>query len=1115
MTNGTMALLGAISGLLALTTTPIAGSQPVHIGPRPDRQVDGAKATFFVSVNGSDANDGRTRGTAFATLQKAADVVRAGETILVTSGVYRQSVQIRTEGRADAWIAFVGEPGAEIRGSEVRKDWKPVDGRPGVYASACPKLHSQYQRPGTDLKQRTEQVFVNGQLLRQVPDPAMLKPRNTFWVDDTAKLILVCLEGNRDPNEELTEVTTLTYAFAIAGPPNMNTIPNARIAAANKAAYLRIDGFTIRHIGNFSRMAAIQARGAWHHLIVENCDIQWVNYCGIALNGVHNFDRDTKEWFEFRAHNVTIRNNILSNCGVQGVGGGDVDDKLIEANVIDNNNYKGVSPWAEGGAVKTGFGGKRNVVRWNVARSNDNHGLWYDYADTEGVFENNFVYNAIAGAILNECSPDPGSERLPDGSRKGLEPTAEHARANRQRGTIIRNNILIGTRPPGGGGVNISNSTDTEVYNNITFNNAGGAINFGGSPTRPHTRGLHRNTVTRNISYRDFYGATALRDGDDKSARFFDNVAFDNLYVAWGAKTPFQISGVGAGEGEWKAFNNGRDNVYSDKELFRDPDRFDFTFSAEGELLAGQIGFDPAALRLNWSEYHIPEDRREVRRETTTFTPIVLSSVFNRALADETAGDGRGGWSDQGHNDMSMLAVGRQTLDGVVYLLGSQPSGAILLDTPHVKPGGFPDAVNLPVAGTFDELRFLYTCAWAPDSGQVARLIIRYQDGSTAEAPILAGRHILDWRIDPTWQQHQALNDNRVYAAWQGPNRSVGRVTIYHYGWPNPEPAKPIAGVTLTNRSLSDKPAFFLLGLTGVNVKRAATGPLSPRVFHIGFDGDIDALDAAGDFIDAQGYNQAAFDAGTFTEGIRDQGYIPGTPPIYYPVPANFATDGQGTISLWLKPADWRTPERQSLHRRAGYTRTMRPLSSEGGRSWSIAVEVSEQDYVSLRLSAGVSGLSVAADATQLFLPDQWIHILVRWLPNPERQGQTRVQLFADGRLVDTRDHPGAADQAPNQLYVGMPRNGGQPWRGVMDELSIWNKALTDAEIEGLLRAAGRDSRIASSCDRRRGGGPRMLSPDTGSCASVLRIKKPLSRTRAQSRVHRRHVGGGVRRLRL
>ena len=161
---------------------------------------------------------------------------------------------------------------------------------------------------------------------------------------------------------------------------------------------------------------------------------------------------------------------------------------------------------------------------------------------------------------------------------------------------------------------------------------------------------------------------------------------------------------------DWKPVD-GLPGVYADAQIFQDPERFDFRLTSEGESLARRIGFDPAALRLNWSEYYILEDSRQTQRPAMTFTPIDLADVFNRALTDETAGDDLGGWTDQGHDDLSMLAVGRQTLDGVEYLLGSQTNGAILLDTPHVRSGGFPDAVSLPVAGDFDELRFLYTAA--------------------------------------------------------------------------------------------------------------------------------------------------------------------------------------------------------------------------------------------------------------------------------------------------------------------------------------------------------------------------------------------------------------------
>jgi hypothetical protein len=101
---------------------------------------------------------------------------------------------------------------------------------------------------------------------------------------------------------------------------------------------------------------------------------------------------------------------------------------------------------------------------------------------------------------------------------------------------------------------------------------------------------------------------------------------------------------------------------------------------------------------------------------------------------------------------------------------------------------------------------------------------------------VILGRHIYDWWSDPTWQQYAAINDNGAYVGWQGPNREAGKVTAYYLKWANPHPEKPIASVTVTTASAQSKAAFFLLGMTGAVQK---TG--GPRVFHLGFDGDVDA----------------------------------------------------------------------------------------------------------------------------------------------------------------------------------------------------------------------------------------------------------------------------------
>lgn len=73
--------------------------------------------TYYVSGTGSDSADGLTQQTAFLTLQHAADVTQAGDTVEAMNGTYTNScsscdvVDINTAGTANAWITFEAYPG--------------------------------------------------------------------------------------------------------------------------------------------------------------------------------------------------------------------------------------------------------------------------------------------------------------------------------------------------------------------------------------------------------------------------------------------------------------------------------------------------------------------------------------------------------------------------------------------------------------------------------------------------------------------------------------------------------------------------------------------------------------------------------------------------------------------------------------------------------------------------------------------------------------------------------------------------------------------------------------------------------------------------------------------
>jgi hypothetical protein len=585
-----------------LVHRPLPRQHHALVGPLRKRPLDDSKVTYFVRPDGDDNNDGKTRTSPFATLQKAVDVVQPGETVLALRGVYKEGFWIHKEGRPDAWITLLAEPGAEIRGSDVRKDWVREPGQLPIYAIARPDLFpGSWQKPDTELRNRPEQVFVNGTLLRQVTDPSMLKPHDVFYVDDNAKKLFVCLAGGRDPNGEKTEVTMRTCAISVSAPPNMNWWAEPEKGEENRTAYVRIDGFRVRHIGNFFRHAAIEVRGLCHHITIENCDVQQVNYSGIGVNGLHRASKKTGKWFHHRPHHITVRNCISSRNGAQGVGGGHFDDCVFEYNLLDGNNYKDVPVSFEGGGMKL-LHCNNAIMRGNVARGNSNHGLWFDYAGTGNVIENNLVVGSVGAGIVNDVTPKPLST-FPEGrTEPQYKPfTADEARASKQTGTLIRNNIVIATRKPGGAGVTVTNASDTRVENNIFAHNEGCGLHLGISSTRHGANGLFNNLARANICYGNVLHVTVARDKDDKSGRTFNNVVRDNLFIQAGSDPGFKIGDQSANIEAFNSFNKDAANIISDRAIFRDSSRWDFTLT--DEALARRIGFDPGALRLDWSEF--------------------------------------------------------------------------------------------------------------------------------------------------------------------------------------------------------------------------------------------------------------------------------------------------------------------------------------------------------------------------------------------------------------------------------------------------------------------------------------------------------------------------------
>ena len=143
---------------------------------------------------------------------------------------------------------------------------------------------------------------------------------------------------------------------------------------------------------------------------------------------------------------------------------------------------------------------------------------------------------------------------------------------------------------------------------------------------------------------------------------------------------------------------------------------------------------------------------------------VPLGNAARWGFTDPVAGDGKGGWTDQGPDaDLRDLAE-REIHYG--------PAGFSLIDE-AAHPGAAVMVLSRPVRGGRDEaitlelppnrargLYLLHAAAWPPRH-ELGRIVVRYADGSSEEIEINTRDHCKDWRGSSC-----NLGNGRV--AWQG-----------------------------------------------------------------------------------------------------------------------------------------------------------------------------------------------------------------------------------------------------------------------------------------------------------------------------------------------------------
>jgi beta-galactosidase len=193
------------------------------------------------------------------------------------------------------------------------------------------------------------------------------------------------------------------------------------------------------------------------------------------------------------------------------------------------------------------------------------------------------------------------------------------------------------------------------------------------------------------------------------------------------------------------------------------------------------------------------------------FTGLDLAKHANRDYIDEKAGDGGGGWTDQGDNDLRYFLINHAGLvgageanepfptsmafHGVEYRLvdpkANHGKAIIVLRAGDHDPAAPATVTGIPADGAkADRVWFLHTGAWPSNGGhgtEIARYEIVYADGTRAVAPVRMGQEITDW-----WRPKPMPG---AQVAWTGRNAQSNVVVVYSMAWNNPHPDKPIASI--------------------------------------------------------------------------------------------------------------------------------------------------------------------------------------------------------------------------------------------------------------------------------------------------------------------------------
>ncbi|MBE6935255.1 MAG: right-handed parallel beta-helix repeat-containing protein [Ruminococcaceae bacterium] len=400
--------------------------------------------TYYVSkaANASDENPG-TAEAPFATISKAAEILEAGERVVIGGGVYDEFVRPVNGGNCPkSMISYEAAPGERVilTGAKEYKngftdkceyntiglgryynyttefnpdakcyqgyfnqcDFDKINPFAMVNCASQPfggcEFWFEYlprEKDWAPFLKRRGLIMVDGEPLWQVNFSNQLSQvPGSYWVEDSGYKFIIRLKDDSDPRDH---VITYTCRDQLFSPINSDL------------GYIRVKGLEFEFVGNGvpgSQKGALSTH-CGHHWILEENKVRWANGLGIDIG---NESPMRSREIQHDTHMI-VRRNHVSNCGVCGIAGlGRNQGILLEGNVLDGNCWHDIEYNYESGAIKV-HGVHDGLIRYNVITNNGyGPGIWTDYANANERICYNTIVNCksmVMGAIFIEATDIP------------------------------------------------------------------------------------------------------------------------------------------------------------------------------------------------------------------------------------------------------------------------------------------------------------------------------------------------------------------------------------------------------------------------------------------------------------------------------------------------------------------------------------------------------------------------------------------------------------------------------------------------------------------------------------------------------------------------------------